>query len=143
VSVIQLRDAALSDSAAIAALVTQLGYPTAGSEMSGRLARLLADPAQAMIVAEASGDVVGLVSAQVGHALEFDGIYARITAMVVDSQWRGRGVGRRLMGHMETWCRERNALSVILTSGHHRADAHKFYQAIGYNATGLRFIKRL
>ena len=76
-SAIHLRDAVLSDSPAIAALVTQLGYPTAGTEMHGRLARLLADPDQAMIVAEASGDVVGLVSAQIGQTLEFDGIYAQ------------------------------------------------------------------
>jgi GNAT superfamily N-acetyltransferase len=96
-----------------------------------------------MIVAEAAGEVVGLVSAQVGHALEFDGVYARITAMVVDTRWRGRGLGRSLMRQMEEWCRQRNAQSVILTSGHHRPDAHRFYQAIGYNATGLRFTKRL
>jgi ribosomal protein S18 acetylase RimI-like enzyme len=138
-----LRVATLSDSAAIAALVSQLGYLTTPPEMKGRLERLLTHPEHAIIVAEASGDVVGLVAAQVGHGLEFNGTYGRITGLVVDSHWRGRGVGRILMEHMESWCRDRGAHSLTLTSGNHRVEAHKFYERIGYSATGLRFIKRL
>ena len=98
-----VRDATLSDSTVIAALVSQLGYATAAADMKRR----------------------------------------RITGLVVVARWRGRGIGRLLMNHMERWCKNRGAHSLILTSGNHRVDAHKFYAAIGYNATGLRFIKRL
>jgi GNAT superfamily N-acetyltransferase len=138
-----LRGATVSDSAPIAALVTQLGYPTTAPDMKGRLERLLSHPEHAMVVAEASGDIVGMVAAQVGYGLEFNGTCGRITGLVVDSRWRGHGVGRILMEHMEVWCRDHGAHSLILTSGNHRVDAHKFYERIGYTATGLRFIKRL
>jgi GNAT superfamily N-acetyltransferase len=138
-----LRTATLSDSTAIAALVTQLGYPTAPADMKARLELLLPHPEHSMVVAETSGEVVGLVAAQVGNALEFNGTYGRINGLVVDARWRGHGIGTLLMQHIESWCKERGAQALVLTSGHHRAEAHKFYEAIGYDATGLRFIKRL
>jgi GNAT superfamily N-acetyltransferase len=139
----EFRLATPSDATAIAALVTQLGYPTAGPEMQGRLARLLSHPEHTMVVAQSAGEVVGMASAEVGHALESDGTYGRITALVVDERWRGRGLGRLLMQRMERWCRERGAHRLTLTSGDHRVDAHKFYEAIGYRSTGRRFVKLL
>ena len=138
-----LRSAQPSDAPAVAALVTQLGYPTAPAEMRGRLERLLAHPEHSMVVAEAEGEVVGLVAAQLGYALEFDGVYCRINGLVVDAQWRGRGLGTLLMRHLESWCKERGAQSLLLTSGNHRREAHRFYETLGFSATGLRFIKRV
>ena len=138
-----LRTASPSDATGVAALVTQLGYPTAPAEMRGRLERLLTHPEHSMVVAEAEGEIVGLVAAQLGYALEFDGVYCRINGLVVDAQWRGRGLGTLLMRHMESWSKKRGAQSLLLTSGNHRTEAHKFYETLGFNATGLRFIKRL
>jgi GNAT superfamily N-acetyltransferase len=96
-----------------------------------------------MFVAETSGDVVGLVAAHIGQGLENNDPHARVTGLVVDGHWRGGGVGKMLMEHIESWCRNRGVHNVILTSGNHRVDAHKFYQRIGYTATGQRFIKHL
>jgi hypothetical protein len=47
------------------------------------------------------------------------------------------------MRHMESWSKERGAQSLLLTSGNHRTEAHRFYETLGFSATGLRFIKRL
>ena len=138
-----VRDATLADAEKIAALVTQLSYDTSVDDMKLRLERLLPDPDHIMFVAEGFGDIVGLVAAHVGQGLESNDPHARITGLVVDSHWRGSGIGRMLMQHMETCCRDRGAHSVILTSGNHRVGAHKFYQHIGYTGTGQRFIKRL
>ena len=140
---VHVRGATLFDAEAIAALVTQLGYPTAATDMHGRLEHLLPHPDRTMVVAETAQGIVGMAAAQVGPALEFNGIYGRIDGLVVDARWRGRGLGRLLMVHVEEWCKARGAHSLTLTSGHHRPDAHKFYTSIGYNATGLRFIKQL
>ena len=64
------------------------------------------------------------------------------TALAVDEKWRGTGVGRLLVDQAERWCRERGADRVTVTSGHHRSESHKFYKALGYEATGVRFFKR-
>ena len=100
-----LRSAQPSDAPAVAALVTQLGYPTAPAEMRGRLERLLAHPEHSMVVAEAEGEVVGLVAAQLGYALESMACIAASDGLVVDAQWRGRGLGTVLMRHLESGAR--------------------------------------
>jgi GNAT superfamily N-acetyltransferase len=139
---IALRRAVLADIPAIADLVTQLGYPTGADVMESRLRRMLSLSHHTVVVAEGSGEVVGVAGACVDHGVELDA-YGRITALAVDAKRRGRGVGKLLVEHVERWCRERGADRVTLTSGHHRPDSHKFYKAIGYEATGLRFIKKL
>ena len=139
----RVRDATLADAERIAALVTQLSYQTSVNDMKLRLERLLPHPEHVMFVAETPGDIIGLVAAHIGQGLESNDPHARITGLVVDSHWRGSGVGRMLMEHMESCCRDRGIHNVILTSGNHRVEAHKFYQHIGYTATGQRFIKRL
>src|SRR6185369_2816190 len=140
--VIAIRDAVAADASAIAVLVTQLGYPSAAEATAPRLSRLSSLSHHRVVVAESSGVVVGVAGACVDHGIELD-TYGRITALVVDTKWRANGVGRLLVHEMERWCRERGADRVTLTSGHHRPDSHKFYKALGYEATGLRFIKHL
>ncbi len=132
-----------ADASAIASLVTQLGYPVEADAMKARLEGMLALSHHSVVVAETAGDVVGVATACVDRGFQQDGLLGRVTAVSVDAAWRGRGIGKRLMQHMEQWCRDRGAKRVTLTSGNQRADAHKFYGSIGYEATGLRFIKRL
>jgi GNAT superfamily N-acetyltransferase/gamma-glutamylcyclotransferase (GGCT)/AIG2-like uncharacterized protein YtfP len=137
-----VRDAAAADASAVAALVTQLGYPAAADAMATRLRRMASLSHHRVVVAEGSGGIIGVAAACVDHGIELE-TYGRITALAVDEKWRGRGVGTLLVQYVERWCRERGADRVTLTSGHHRPESHKFYQSLGYDATGLRFIKRL
>lgn len=138
-----LRAATSADSGAIAGLVTELGYPVEPEQMEKRLLQLLARPEYTTLVVEISGEVVGMVGAYLAYALEFDGTYARLTGLIVDARWRGRGLGKLLMRGIETSSRERGATVLTLTSGRHRSEAHGFYKAIGYDETGIRFVKRL
>jgi GNAT superfamily N-acetyltransferase len=143
VEAITFRSAGVADSASIADLVTQLGYPTTAAEMEQRLRRMLAHPDYVMIVAESSGELIALVGAYIGLAIEFDEPYGRLTGLVVRDRWRGLGVGKQLMEHIEALLRERGATMITLTSGNHRTDAHRFYRNLAYDATGVRFVKSL
>jgi GNAT superfamily N-acetyltransferase/gamma-glutamylcyclotransferase (GGCT)/AIG2-like uncharacterized protein YtfP len=137
-----VRGAVPKDAAAIAGLVTQLGYPTEKAAMEPRLRRMLSLSHHAIVVAESSGEVVGVAGASVDYGVEQEA-YGRLTVLAVDAQWRRRGVGKLLVQHVERWCRERGADRVTLTSGNHRPESHQFYKALGYDGTGVRFIKRL
>jgi gamma-glutamylcyclotransferase (GGCT)/AIG2-like uncharacterized protein YtfP len=66
---IALRHAVLADVPAIAGLVTQLGYPTAAAVMEPRLRRMLSLSHHAIVVAESSGEVVGVAGAGVDHGV--------------------------------------------------------------------------
>ena len=139
-----IREADVRDSSAIAHLLVQLGYPTTSAQMAGRIKPLLSRPEYQMYVAVGrEGRVVGMVGAYLGHALEFDGPYGRVNGLAVDEGSRRHGIGRHLMEHIENWLRTQGAVMLVLTSGQHRVEAHKFYRAIGYEQTGVRFVKRL
>ena len=140
---VTIRNVQEADAAAVAALVSQLGYETTAEAMHKRLEAILASPDNVNLLADAAGHPVGLVGARLGHALEFDEPYGRLTGLVVDESWRGRGLGRQLMEEIESRLREMGATVLILTSGSHRKEAHAFYARVGYSETGLRFAKQL
>jgi GNAT superfamily N-acetyltransferase len=55
-----------------------------------------------------------------------------VQALVVDKNWRGTGVGKKMMKMAERWAMDRGFSSVVLTSSVSRSDAHSFHNRIGY-----------
>ena len=140
---VTVRRAVHEDAAAIAPLVTQLGYPSAAAEVEARLARLKDHADIRAYVAERDSRIVGIVGLMVFPAFHRDGLHGYITALVVDEQNRGAGVGGALLQVAETWFAERGVKRVNLTTALHREDAHVFYERHGYTYTGKRFSKIL
>ena len=138
-----VRPATPEDIPAIAALMTQLGYPSTPEAMRGRMEHIAALPDYATFVAEAEGSVIGLAGAMVGAAYHQNAPFARLLALVVDEAHRGQGAGAALVRGVEEWARARGAVSIHLTTSRQRADAHRFYGRLGYDDTGKRFVKRL
>jgi ribosomal protein S18 acetylase RimI-like enzyme len=139
----QVRPATLDDSAALAGLVTQLGYPTADGPMRARLAAILARADYATLLAESAGAVVGFGGAQLCPGYNHDRPAGRIVALVVDEASRGRGIGALLVRGLERWLVAAGAGSVFVNSRLHRVEAHRFYERLGYAQNGLRMVRAL
>ena len=92
-SAVFIRMAAAGDARPLAALMTELGYPTAEDEMATRLRRILARSDHLVAVAVCEGEVVGAVAATIGLHLEMNGRHGRVTALIVTAGHRGRGIG--------------------------------------------------
>jgi N-acetylglutamate synthase-like GNAT family acetyltransferase len=137
-----VRDARLEDSAAIADLLDQLGYPADGAEVEARIERL-ATAGDRLVVAELDGHVVGLADLHVAASLEYDVPTGKLAAIVVDEAHRGTGVGRTLVEGMEAEARVRGCGVFFLTTAEGRADAHAFYERLGLERTGRRYAKLL
>jgi GNAT superfamily N-acetyltransferase len=124
-------------------LLEQLGYPAALEDVARRLDRFLASEADSLVVAEVDESVVGLASLHESLALEYDEPAAKLSAIVVDADHRGRGVGKALVEALEAEARARKCALIFLTTNERRADAHAFYEAVGFEYTGRRFAKVL
>lgn len=136
-----LRPAIPEDAARIAALFTDEGYPVAPSVISARLARF-ADDASRVIVADADGIVIGFVAFHVIPRFEHDDVAVRILALVVDAGARARGVGRGLIAETERIAAEVGAAFVEVTAGHHRPDARRLYESLGYDAALTAYLRK-
>ena len=139
----RLRPVDLSDSAVLALLMGVLGYPTSAEQMCARLNAILADPDYHTVVAEVAGRVRGMVGLRRGHLFELDGPYVQLVAIVVDADYQGRGIGAALVRYAEAWARDQGAARISLTSGKQRHLAHRFYERLGFEANGLRYVKGL
>lgn len=138
-----IRAALIGDAEPVANLITELGYPTTSEAMRDRLTMLLADPGYATFVADTDGDVVGVAGVTLSRYYEKDGLYARLVVLSVSSTARGLGIGGRLVQAVERWANTQGAREVLVNSGLHRGEAHRFYEQRGYSRTGYRFVKPL
>jgi GNAT superfamily N-acetyltransferase len=127
-----LREAAPSDVAALAALSTQLGYPTAPEEAAERLDALRSEPSHALLVAEDDGAVAGWLHVCGRRSFESPP-FAEVCGLVVDEARRGRGVGRRLLDAAVRWAEERGYDKLRVRSNVVRTDAHRFYEREGFH----------
>lgn len=140
---VTIREPRESDSAAIATLLGELGYPAEAGDIPVRLRALAASPGAMTRVAESDGDVVGVMTAQVFPAIHTTPPAAWLTALVVAERARGKGVGQKLVAHAEAWAASQGAAKIALTSALHRGRAHGFYKSLGYEHTGVRLAKSL
>lgn len=140
---IDIRSAAISDSEAVAQLVSELGYPTSPQQMRARLETILSDAGYSTLVAVVDARIAGFIGSVVRPSYEADGLHGQIMALVVAASHRRQGVGRELLRCAEESLARRGAQVVVVTTGNHRAGAHAFYEKNGYSFTGRRYRKSL
>lgn len=138
-----LRSASLGDADDVAALLSELGYPCDTRDAAQRIAAIIDNDRQALVVARCGGAVCGLIALDFMYYLPLDTTTCRITALVVTASAQGRGLGRQLLREAERRARAGGAARLELASGSQRTDAHAFYKACGYSDGTVRFIKRL
>jgi GNAT superfamily N-acetyltransferase len=129
---IVVRTADLSDVQAIAALSTQLGYPSSPAQIGPRLENISKDEDHGLFVAEMSdGPAIGFVHVYVGLQVVSDS-EATIGELVVDKDYRSRGIGRLLMQRAEEWARKKECSALRVNSNVVRNEAKVFYDRLGF-----------
>lgn len=139
-----IREIALADASAAAALTGELGYSVSADIMRRRIEVLIGLPDRAIYVACLNGEVVGWVDVSETLHLAVER-RAEIGGLVVSSQVRSHGIGRGLVARAEDWARHRGLTSVLVRSRDSRERAHRFYLREGYERTKTSavFTKRL
>ena len=140
-----IREARATDAPELAALSSELGYPSTEAQIANRLPFLFESPNDALFVADDEQDrVIGWIHVHIHHSLELDP-YAQIAGLVVASTHRSRGLGAQLVARAEGWARGKGMPEVRVRSNVIRERAHAFYIRAGYDRakTSYLFVKTL
>jgi len=138
-----IRDATLTDAPALAALMCELGYKTTPAEMRRRLKSILCDDNDRTLRAEVDGKVCGMIGALAYARYEHNDPSGRILAIVTLPGARRRGIGRALVASAEKDFAQKAVTRVSLDTRLTRKNAHQFYESLGYERNGWRFVKQL
>jgi ribosomal protein S18 acetylase RimI-like enzyme len=138
-----IRYAQPGDAAALAQLMCELGYETTKSEMQMRLQRIATDERCRTFVAMCDGNVCGMIGTLTYPSIEHNDPSGRIVALVILRTMRRRGIGRALLATAEKDFAQRGIRRIGLNTQLAREDAHKFYESLGYERNGWRFVKQL
>ena len=134
---------------AIESLLAELGGRSPErAEIEAETRALLEDPAGgSVLIAEADGEIVGVLSASWQRAIHVPGIYATIQDLWVDGAWRSRGVGAELVEAIASQARRRGVgrLEVGLPRETFAAIAstESFYRRNGFEHLGPRMRRLL
>ena len=140
-SAIVLRPATAADAERIAALFTDEGFPAGSSDIVSRLQHF-ATPQSTVVVAATGGEILGFIAVHVVPRFEHGDSFVRILALVVDPGVRERGVGRILMAEAERIGRDAGAVFTEVTAGHHRSDARRLFESLGYDASVTTYLRK-
>ncbi|MEU3372644.1 GNAT family N-acetyltransferase [Streptomyces sp. NPDC006711] len=106
--------------------------------------RLVDDPNQHVVVADRDGEVVGTLQLTVIPGLSRRGSTRSVIEGVrVHGAERGSGLGTQLIEWAVEESRRQGCQLVQLTSDASRADAHRFYERLGFEASHVGFKKPL
>ncbi|WP_242679708.1 GNAT family N-acetyltransferase [Paracoccus nototheniae] len=145
---LQFRKARAADLPAILALLAddRLGAAREASPADGlapylaALAQIDADPNQFLCVIEQAGRVAGTLQLTFIPGLSRGGaLRGQIEAVRVARDLRGAGIGRAAFDWAIAECRARGCALVQLTTDRSRADAHRFYEGLGFQASHIGY----
>ena len=146
---VSVRAASPDDASALAALLGELGYPAEVESVRTRMARMVVaggSPVTDFIFVASLDDddeAVGFLSVHRFSALHADADNALITALVVTERARGLGVGRQLVDRAVEAARAWSCTRLLVTTHVRRADAHAFYERLGFEFSGRRYARAL
>lgn len=136
-----IRAAELKDAPSLITLFLQLGYQTQVDSLKHHISE--AHSSMSMLVAESEEKVCGVVVINFITPVHENGLWAFISALVIDESVRSAGIGQKLLLAAEQIAADKNCSQIELSSSERRVRAHKFYESNGYQEVRKRFVKRL
>jgi GNAT superfamily N-acetyltransferase len=147
ISAIRVREAGPEDAEILAALQTEMddAFGTRPDPDAGRMRTVLAEMKsypwfRAYLATDEDGRAVGTFSLMVLSSPSHDGTpQALLDAVVVSAPMRGCGIGEAMIREAMRIAAAAGCYKMMLSSSLKRADAHRFYEKLGYGQHGISF----
>jgi len=136
---ILIRAAKESDGPEIARLSDQLGYPSTEQQMKNRVDFLVTQSDHVVLVAENGTGLIGWIHLTVRHLIESDP-FVEINGIVVDSRFRGRGVGKELIWKGRDWAQNHKIYRIRVRTNVERDESPVFYERLGFKQVKQQLI---
>lgn len=141
---LKIRKATRADLPDVLELYRQPGLDdlqTLDLESAGKIFERMAQyPSYTLYVAEEGGEVVGSFALLIMDNLAHMGAPSGVAEdVVVRAARRGQGIGRQMMAFAIDECRRAGCYKLALSSNLKRVEAHRFYEALGFERHGYSF----
>ncbi len=129
---IAIREMRAEDSAEIAELSAELGYPATPGEIEERFEHFAALPDHVIFVACLDLQVVGWIDVGIVQHLQ-SRAHGEIGGLVVSGRHRSQRIGQQLVAKAEEWVAGRGIPNILVRSRLERDRAHGFYLRNGFS----------
>ena len=128
---IVLRKMQTDDAAAVNLLSKQLGYSLTVLQTEKQIRTILSRKDHALLVALSEMNIIGWIHAFQSHFIESTS-FVEIGGIVVDENYRGKGVGKALVQQIIDWTLEQKYFKLRVRTQHKRLDAQQFYRTLKF-----------
>ena len=145
---IRIEEASLSDMDALVGLLKQLFSIEKDFLFNESLQRrglalmLEKDRSSCILVAKTGQKVVGMVSLQKLVSTAEGGLVGLIEDMVVNNDYHGQGIGKRLLTSIEMWAKAQGLMRLQLLTDKDNKHALGFYEKMNWRATQLICLRK-
>ena len=98
---------------------------------------------QYYFIARTNNDIFGFASLTIKNNLWQEGLIAHIDELVVDKNYRRKGIGSSLIEKLCEIAEQKGCKKIELDSAFHRKEAHEFYEKHNFNNRAYLFSKDL
>lgn len=138
----EIRLAQLGDIYPIAELLVQLGYDTAPSKIEHMVSKPSSGNDE-ILVGILDGSVVAVMSLIYFDYFPSAEKICRITAIVVDEDIRGSGIGTKLIEHAKVQALAKKCKVLEITTSLKREKTQEYYESIGFQKSSFKYVQEL
>jgi GNAT superfamily N-acetyltransferase len=128
---IQLRKMSIEHAQDVCRLSDQLGYPLSNAQIESNINEITTCENYAAFVALYNQQIVGWIYAFRALLIESKP-FIEIGGLIVDENFRNKGIGKKLVEKIKVWALENAINEVRVRSNVLRNEAHKFYLNNGF-----------
>lgn len=103
---------------------------------------MLESPLSCVMVAEAGNSVVGMCTGQLTISTAEGSASLLVEDVVVNEEWRGKGIGRQLLDRLAQWAAEQGANRMQLLADRTNKAGLDFYARSGWQQTQLICLRK-